>query len=403
MLLRFRFSNFRSFRAEQELSLVASSSGEIPEAVFHPPGLRDGVLPIAALYGANASGKTNVIRALQFMAASVLASHQGWQPDGPIPREPFAMDEESGEASSEFEVDFLIDGIRHQYAFALDSKAILREWLCVYPNGKKQTWFNRATGKPTSFGSKMPGENRVIEGLTRKNSLFLSAAAQNNHEALLPVYRWFRRSLSFVVGDRDVWKLRTANLCTKEDYRNAVARFVSAADLGIADLCVEERPLLKTLVQMKLLHRVGIRTVPFELNRESDGTIAYLALLGPILKALGNGGTVCVDELDSSLHPLLAIEIIRLFNGPTHNPRGAQLIFNTHDTNLLSSRVLRRDQIWFTEKKDDASTHLYPLSDFRPRRHENLENGYLQGRYGAIPFVNSDAFFSSFGVEDEKA
>jgi hypothetical protein len=280
---------------------------------------------------------------------------------------------------------------------------VLREWLYVYPSGKKQTWFSRATGKPTSFGSKMPGENRMIESLTRKNSLFLSAAAQNNHEALLPVYTWFRRSLSFVVGDRDVWKSRTANLCTKEDYRNAVARLVSAADLGIADLQVEEPPLLKTRAEMKLLHRVGTRTVPFEINQESDGTIAYLALLGPIMQALDDGRTVCADELDSSLHPLLAIEIIRLFNGPTHNPRGAQLIFNTHDTNLLSSRVLRRDQIWFTEKKDDASTHLYPLSDFRPRRHENLENGYLQGRYGAIPFVNSDAFLSSFGVEDEKA
>jgi hypothetical protein len=403
MLLRFRFSNFRSFRAEQELSLIAGSSKETPEAVFHPPGLREGVLPVAALYGANASGKTNVIRALQFMATAVVSSHQGWQPDGPIPREPFAMDEESREAPSEFEVDFLSDGIRHQYGFALDSNVVLREWLYVYPSGKKQTWFSRATGKPTSFGSKMPGENRMIESLTRKNSLFLSAAAQNNHEALLPVYTWFRRSLSFVVGDRDVWKSRTANLCTKEDYRNAVARLVSAADLGIADLQVEEPPLLKTRAEMKLLHRVGTRTVPFEINQESDGTIAYLALLGPIMQALDDGRTVCADELDSSLHPLLAIEIIRLFNGPTHNPRGAQLIFNTHDTNLLSSRVLRRDQIWFTEKKDDASTHLYPLSDFRPRRHENLENGYLQGRYGAIPFVNSDAFLSSFGVEDEKA
>jgi AAA15 family ATPase/GTPase len=125
------------------------------------------------------------------------------------------------------------------------------------------------------------------------------------------------------------------------------------------------------------------------------GTIAFLCLLEPVFPALAKGGVVCVDELDDSLHPLLAMELIRQFNDVKSNPAGAQLIFNTHDTNLLSAGVLRRDQIWFTEKQPDGASQLYPLSDFKPRMHENIENGYLQGRYGAIPFLNPGSFLTS--------
>jgi AAA15 family ATPase/GTPase len=139
------------------------------------------------------------------------------------------------------------------------------------------------------------------------------------------------------------------------------------------------------------------------MDQESDGTLAYLALLGPAVDAIKNGTPLLIDELDASLHPLLAIQLLRLFNTPSSNPKGAQLIFNTHDTNLLSSGVLRRDQIWFTEKGNDATSHLYALSDFKPRRQENLQNGYLQGRYGAIPFINPDAFLLRFEPDNVKA
>jgi AAA15 family ATPase/GTPase len=138
----------------------------------------------------------------------------------------------------------------------------------------------------------------------------------------------------------------------------------------------------------------------FDLMYESAGTLAYLALLGPLVEALKYGGVICVDELDSSLHPLIAIEIMRLFENRAQNPKGGQLIFNTHDTNLLNTGVLRRDQIWFTEKDSKGESHLYPLTDFKPRREENLESGYLQGRYGAIPFIHSDEFVTSLADGD---
>ncbi len=418
MLLRLRFSNFRSFRAEQELSLVAGPFTDLPEVVRHPGGAREGILPGAAIYGANGSGKSNVIKAVSFMSSAVALSQRSWNPEGPIPREPFIADEESSREASEFEADFLLAGVRYRYGFRVDSVVVLEEWLHVYPNGKKQTWFHRKQGAPIAFSKKMPGENRTIEALTRKNSLFLSAAAQNNHEALLPVYRWLA-GMRFVHGDRATYLGRTAKLCARSDYKNEITKLVSVADLGIADVVVEqaEQPdrakalfeAIKTIyklpekalisgtqTEIKLLHRFADKTVSFDDSQESDGTIAYLSLLGPVVDALKKGVPLLVDELDASLHPLLAIELIRLFNTPSSNPNGAQLIFNTHDTNLLGSGVLRRDQIWFTEKGSDASSHLFALSDFKPRRQESLENGYLQGRYGAIPFINPDDFLLRF-------
>jgi len=427
MLLKFRFSNFRSFRTEQELSLVASKLPGSGNGLFSPPGLREQVVPVAAIYGANASGKTAVIKAFEFMANAVKFSQTQWQPDQRIPVEPFAGD--NSVLPSEFSADFLLDGIRHQYGFAANPQAILREWLYVYPKGKKQVWFERAEGSPILFGPKMPGENRIIEGLTRKNSLFLSAAAQNNHEALSRTYRWFSELISFVIGSlglasRAAHHEEVAQFCQEETDKATISRLLTQADLGIEGLHIEDTPwpdlakkimevvrtevtsmpkLPETRKMVRLLHHVGNRTVPFEAEQESSGTLAFLALVGPVVNLLKNGGTLLVDEIDTSLHPLMAVQVLRLFGSSTSNPRSAQLIFNTHDTNLLSSGDLRRDQIWFTEKDSAGSSHLYTLTDFEPRRQKNLENGYLQGRYRAIPFIHPDYLTGNPGGNGEKS
>jgi hypothetical protein len=216
------------------------------------------------------------------------------------------------------------------------------------------------------------------------------------------------------------------DLCGKPEVRAAITRMVAAADLGIVDLqhyeeksLEDARPLIEAFNsmlkskgksievpevwgQVKVLHQAGGHTIPFALEEESEGTKAFFTLLGPVISTLATGGIVCIDELDASLHPVLCMQLIRLFSDPSSNSQAGQLIFNTHDTNLLSSGLLRRDQIWFTEKNDDGSTHLYPLSDFKPRKNENLESGYLQGRYGAIPFLNTEAFMQSFEAADGK-
>jgi uncharacterized protein len=428
MLVRFQVTNFRSLRDAQELSMVASSIKDLPEVVVKRPRIDVGLLPCAAVYGANASGKTNVIRALNYMRGAVVASQTHWKPDGPIFRDPFLLDLESAEAPSTFEVDFLISDVRHRYGFSLNSNEILREWLYAYPSGKRRTWFERDSKQgPIKFGKNLPGENRAIENLTRKNSLFLSSAAQNSHATLSPVYTWFSSNFVFVLRERTVAN-ETAELCLDEQFKRAVSKSVMAADLGIVGLDVKEedfmdaegapeevkrgvkafRDVLMSVSQQSpnvkipskvrkiaLQHRgYGSTPIVFPERNESEGTVAFLGLLGPVLRSLSRGGIICIDELDASLHPLLAMEIVSLFNDPKRNPRGAQIIFTTHDTNLLDTSLLRRDQIWFTEKDQGGATHLYPLTDFKPRKNENLEHGYLQGRYGAVPFIGQADFLT---------
>jgi hypothetical protein len=418
MLLRFRFSNFRSFRTEQELSMIAGSFSDHAEAVLHPPGVSEGVLPVAAIYGANASGKTNVIRAIRFMRDAVKDSHARWEPDKPIELDPFAGGSDS---PTSFSVDFLLDGVRYQYGFSLSPEAILEEWMYAYPSGKKQTWFAREGNRPISFSAKLQGDNRTIERLTRPNSLFLSAAAQNNHEALSPGYRWFSQFQSLIDSQRSVTLQVARALHGDADLRRRLARMLSLADLGITGLSIRDEVVFERVAALEAIltehkvdvplslgrqrvihfsHRIGDSALPFLEDQESNGTIAFLCLLEPVIRALTDGGVVWVDELDQSLHPLLAIEVIRQFSDRKHNPASAQLVFNTHDTNLLSAGVLRRDQIWFTEKQQDGASQLYPLTDFKPRRQENLENGYLQGRYGAIPFLNADRFLAASHEEE---
>ena len=401
--------------------MIAGPVSDHPEIVRHPPGIEEGILPAAAIYGANASGKTNVLRAVQFMQTAVRDSQAHWNPGQPIALEPFAG---KSVLPSSFSVDFLLDEVRYQYGFTALPEAIVKEWLYAYPSGKKQTWFLRDRNQPISFGQKLQGENRTIERLTRPNSLFLSAAAQNNHEMLSPIYKWFSRWYP-LPEDAQVAIGQTARvLHGSADLQRELARLLSMADLGITDIDIETSALptqakevlaqlaefLKApkitprveegLREVRFFHRIGDSPVAFRVDQESKGTVAFFCLLVPVLAALSVRAVVWADELDRSLHPLLALDIIRMFTVPSNNRSSAQLIFNTHDTNLLSAGVLRRDQIWFTEKQRDGASKLYPLTDFKPRKEENLENGYLQGRYGAIPFLNSDRFLAA--IHEEK-
>jgi hypothetical protein len=406
MLLRFRFSNFRSFRSEQEFSLVAGPLKDHIDRLVRVPATPEPILTTAALYGANASGKTNFIRALQFMANAVEFSHTRWQPHQAIPRQPF-LSVPDRERPSEFIIDFIPDGVRYQYGFSVSDTTVLKEWLYAYPKGKRQVWFSRCSGAPIAFSEKMGGENKTIEALTRQNSLFLSTAAQNNHPALSPIHRWFSGSLTFVLAERSSGTFNGASFCADPVHRETISRMVAHADLGISSLRLtggEGMPDVETCPkQVQLLHRLSDEVLPFETDQESHGTIVYLTLLGPIVSTLESGGVLCVDEMDASLHPLLALRLVELFGEPSLNLKHAQLIFNTHDTNLLSRGNLRRDQIWFAEKKRDGSSQIYPLTDFQPRKDENIANGYLQGRYGAVPFLNPDLLTPNRGIEHGEA
>lgn len=422
MLLTFRATNFRSLRDEQELSLNVStghSSGS--HAVEDGAESSHKTLPLIGLYGANASGKSNVLWALLFMADTVCDSYQRWKPGESIPVDRFSLDKKSNSVPARFEVEIVVQSVRYTYGFCLDDKRILQEWLYAYPVGRRQVWYERdvTANEEYYFGKNLGGRNRTIADLTRPNSLFLSAAAANNHAKLYDVYHWFLHHLRFVSPQNQFGRSRfTISLLEEPGTRNRVVELLKAADFGIRDVYIREESL-DSNVSGEMLKEVQEgrernaqdrgaskrRIVEFEhsgevegkhipLTKESLGTQAWFAIIGPLIRVLDYGDTLLIDELDASLHPTLSSRILQIFRDPELNPTGAQLIFTTHDTallgNLSGDTGLQREEVWFTEKDSKGATTLFPLSDFSPRKLENLERGYLQGRYGAVPFIDSD-------------
>jgi AAA15 family ATPase/GTPase len=423
LLVRFSIKNFRSFKDAQELSFVAATGKEHAESIVPVEGVPNGLLRVAAIYGPNASGKSNLFRALQFFVGAIEYSFRSWKPGARISIQPFALDQGRDEVS-EFRLDFLVEDTRFEYGFRHDAEQFLGEWLYSYPHGRKQVWFERSsegTGQ-IKFGKSLFGENRSIEAVTRKNSLFLSAAAQNNHDMLSPIFQWLTTKIRFSMGTRNSISNDLADKLAEPSINNKIAQLISLADFGIVGITVESEPVDERLVQamddlvgrirelasieppeyhsprqvktVKLMHRGNNdKQMSLQQSDESSGTVAFLNLAWSAMEIMDSGGVLCVDELDASLHPILALEIVRLFVEPRSAVR-AQLIFNTHDVTLLDSSLLRRDQIWFTEKDPTGASKLYSLSDFRPRKNENLKRGYLQGRYGAVPYLGKFAFDS---------
>lgn len=417
MLLEFRTKNFRSLRDEQALSLVASSDKTLLETHALSTGLKavPHVLKSAVVYGANASGKSNLIKALQYMRNVVLESAV-LLPGQTFSRlQPFKLDATSSSQATEFEVSFTLDGMRCQYGFAMNTQRIVSEQLLVYKAAKPQRWFLRhfdaASGRDVyEFGTGLKGAKSLWEGATRPNALFLSTAVQLNSEDLRPVFDWFANRLVIFNEQSQPSPEFSLAMLKQEAQRKAICEFLRAADTSIADIEVTTKQALVHTIQLDLAtgkredianeqfvdevkfhHLTEQGTAAFDLADESGGTRNLLFLTGPILDILNKGLTLVVDELDTSLHTLLVQALVRLFHRPEANTGGAQLIFTTHDTSLLDAYGLfRRDQIWFVEKRPDQSSSLYSLLDFSPRKNEALERGYLQGRYGALPFLRNN-------------
>jgi AAA15 family ATPase/GTPase len=398
MLIEFRVENHRSLRDEQALTLEAGRVDGDPNVPRQVPGHNEPLLPAAVLYGANASGKSNVLKALAFMRDAVQQSHRVWEPEGGVPRTHFAWEKKTSDVSV-FEATFIVNTAKYQYGFAADSEMVTEEWMYVWPNNHKQVWFERNRDQFT-FGKHMVGHNKAIQGLTRTNALFLSTAVQHGHDRLFFPYSFFLKLVPVGLFGHGPSLSGTHSDAVRYGDPETLSRIVGllrAADTGIVDIRVDESEPVEVngrsyrLDQFSLKHQVKDERPWLELGEESEGTKALFRMAPSIFRTLDSGGILLVDELESSLHPLLGSVIVKLFNNPKTNPNNAQIIFTTHDTNLLGTTLgeppLRRDQIWFTEKDKDGGTRLYPLTDYKPRKAENLERGYLQGRYGAIPFL----------------
>jgi predicted ATPase len=415
MLIDFRVANFRSLRDEQVFSLVASKDRTLEDTHTVATGINAApkLLRSAVVYGANASGKSNFIKALQFMRGVVTESATVIQPGQLFNVQPFRLDSKSADQPTELEATFLVDGVRYQYGFAMTSQRVVSEHLLVYKASKPQRWFERhydaATGKDIyEFGSGLKGPKNVWEGATRPNALFLSMAVQLNSDALRPVFDWFAIKLVIFNDQAPLNPQVSIQKLRQPEGRKEICEFLSAADVSIADIDVVTRKVAPHAVhsdlvashaevtseemdehQLRFHHTTEHGSAMFETGDESSGTRNLLFLSGPVLDILDRGLTLVIDELDTSLHTLLVRELVNLFHRAEHRRNGGQIIFTTHDTSLLDAPDLfRRDQIWFVEKDRAQASTLVALAEFSPRKNEALERGYLMGRYGGVPFLN---------------
>lgn len=409
MLIEFRVRNFRSLRDEQVLSLVAAKDKTLVDTNTIETGLPAAprLVRSAVVYGPNAGGKSNLLKALQWMQWFVMGSAQLERPPR-LAVTPFRLDGASAAQPMAFEVTFVREGVRYQFGFALTAERVVREYLLVYKTAKPQKWYERtfdpATGQDRyEFGTGLSGQKTVWEKATRPNSLFLSIAITLNSSALKPVYEWFQydllifNNLNRMTGDLSL------NFLEDDSLKNKIKGFMQDADVSISDIDLITRKERVSTLQLhpvtgeelvaehefkdiKFVHQNADTKAEFSLLDESTGTQILFFLAGPILFALAAGFTILIDELDNSMHPLLVRQLVRLFHSTTLNSKGAQLIFCTHDSSLLDADLFRRDQIWFVEKDREQASKLYPLTEFSPRKNEALERGYLMGRYGALPF-----------------
>ena len=419
MLIEFKVTNFRSIRETQTLSMVASSDKDLVGNTFDTgiAGLPK-LVRSAAIYGPNAAGKSNFMAALVFVENMVRDSARKAQVGEPIDIQPFRLSASNRSQDSEFELHFIAEGVRYQYGFTLNSERITSEWLTAYPFGRAQHWFSRrydAAEKNDVYEySPLYKKEKLYDeraGYTIASNLYLSVAVQKNSQKLLPVFTWFQKKLQIIPSMSRIGAGSTSNLCLEPEGKNKILAYMNAAGISVKNFSVDKKTFSQDdfpqyfpeeLKSRLLKDGVGFDTkflyqdndsnnlISFDLEDESDGTQALFAFASRWIEMLKNDQVLFVDEIDSSLHPLLVHHLVKLLNC---NNSKAQLIFTTHDTTLLSQQMLRRDQVWFLEKDKQQSSQLYSLAEFSPRKNEAIEKGYLNGRYGAIPFLSKLDFY----------
>lgn len=422
VLVAFKARNARCYRDQAALSLEATrvANPNVVRSVATASSSPARVLPSAGIFGANGSGKSALFLAMQDMRFLVVNSFRRGSRGTGLRRQPFLLGAEQDGASTEFEVELVLGGVFWQYGFEFNDKRVLREFAYHYPNGRQALVFEREMDN-VDFGASFRTAGRALHPLLRENALLLSIFGATDELYIGSLYAWLQRNFPLAAAEnRWLRAAFTAELAAGEDSRSNVLSLLRAADRTAVDIKVvqpdtetldklrqisrilgrddesDEHALIED--ELQLLHRGDGRTVAFDPEDESQGTKVWIGLVGPVLDALAYGTVLLVDEIDASLHPHLVSRLVDLFQDPKTNPHCAQLVFNAHDTNILGnpeSHALGRDQIWFTEKDEGGACHLYALSDFRPRRNESIQRGYLSGRYGAIPELDPRAFVRS--------
>lgn len=409
MLLQFSVENYMSIKEKVVFSMLASSDKELSENLIESKSEK--CLKSAVIYGANASGKTNLLKAINSVIF-MISNSNNMQPGMNLPIIPFKFDTEYSKKPSSFEFIMIINDIKYVYGFVADSNKIYEEYLYYYPNGRETEIFERTEVNKFHY-TVTERKLKDIENKNMENKFFLATATTWNYEKTKPVFDFITNGIN-VLFDYEALKgisFEQYYNDKSDELKEFSLNILNEAEININSFTVsnvemtEEQlsmlpPELRTFFpkgakgfNVTTTHNIvddSGREISMKLDfeEESLGTKNIFILNPILLHVLKEGKMLIVDELDKSLHPFLVKYIVKLFNSAEYNKNGAQLIFNTHDTNLLSLNLFRRDQIWFTEKDyKKGATDLYPLDDFPVRKTENIQKGYLNGRYGAIPFI----------------
>ena len=422
MLLEFRVSNYRSFRDEQTFSMMAYPRHEeglnthaFATGVENIPP----VLKTAAIYGANASGKSNLLKAIQFMRSFVIQTVTNPSPVLNAAFSPFLFDDNSVNKPSSFEISILINSVRYQYGFSILNGRVLEEYLLAYPQKVAQTWFSRTWNSQTeqyeyAYSTFFKGSKKTWEKMTRDSALYLSTAVALNNIQLKPIYDWFKDQLVVINELERLNQNFTVNQIKVGKAKDEIINLLRSADFSIDDIHlltkkvpgkhitfngddqvqVTDQELEQDFVSLGHETDSGVRFL--NLEQESLGTQKFFFLAGPILDILTKHVTILFDELDTSLHPKLVEKLIQAFESFPNQKEGSQLIFTTHCDGLLENQtsspkqvpLLRRDQVWFVSKSSLHFSKVYSLLDFKVRKNESVREGYRRGRFDAVPMID---------------
>jgi hypothetical protein len=419
MLIEFRVENFKSIKEEVMLSLLATKDSSLEENTIKTDIMtKAALLRTAVIYGANASGKSNLLQALVFLKALVTKSHTH-QKGTKIRFSPFKLDKEFLSKPTKFRVTFIKNDMKYVYGISFNEDKVIDEYLYYYPSNRKRAIiFERKNTTQFVFTTDKSIQT-FISQRTLENVLYLSKATQEKYEKTVDAFEWFKDTLQSIgPADHPVLTNFTVKLLNEPNMKEVIVKALHEADLGIKDIStsnrklkMEELPaefpdeLKKLLVQeehleIKMLHKItndkknSLIDAYLDFSEESEGTQRFFSLIGPFIDALSKGMVLVVDELEAKLHSSLNVFLVKLFHNISQNKKNAQLIFTTHNVELMEEDIFRRDQIWFTEKNPDTgSTDLYSLVNFSPRKDKNIKKGYLAGRYGALPFIKEGIIF----------
>lgn len=392
MLLQFSVTNHRSIKEQAVISMKATKDTSLKESLISPDGKKE-LVPVMAIYGANAAGKSNVLHALMRMWEMVCGKYAQPLKGEKLPQEPFGFTRDAS-APTEFEIIYYYNGIKYAYGFTFNKEYILTEYLYHWPNGREALIFSRE-GSQYQFRENIQ-EQMTLAGRTSENRLYLVSSNEWNCAQTEKAYRWFTEKVKNLMGtESDIQKTLSVIQRGGEE-KKRVLREMMVADLGIRDVIVTGPKDAPVVAAVHYLKDSNGETAAYSMPlwQESMGTQRFFSRIGLWMEALETGSLLLVDEIESSMHPLLTRHLIEMLQDSEINTKKAQLIFTTHDTGLLDSKLLRRDQIWFAEKDEKTmQTDIYALTDFSPRKGENIARGYLQGRYGAIPFISGGALW----------